>query len=180
MFPGLEEVPKNCWFSRARPSRVSRAARPSSPWIELVSEVCSPLASLSTVIRFRLLASTRQGWSFRLLNAPAVNISSVATARPSLRRYVLPDCLLLYCHLAPALASRSTETVKRSSSLRVRSGPSTVEGHDARSCSTRGRPPTSKCCPFPCSGMDAKSGAKSLWRRSISEALASQHGRYPL
>lgn len=154
MFPGRAVAPKSCWFSKACPSRIMTPALPSSPLMGLFSDTCRPFASLSMLSLFRPTASTWQGWLSSPLNMPAVNISKLATATPSLRRYIRPDCLLLYCHLAPAPASSRTETVNRSSKRRVRSGPSIADGHDARSCSMRGRPPTSKCCHRPCDGIE--------------------------
>lgn len=153
IFPGRASTPKKSWWFSASAKRASNPARPSIPASGFDSECCIPFASFSSVSFLRPAPSTWQGSVGSLLKRPDLNISRLATAKPSLRAYTLPDCLDLYDHLAPAPASRSTETTNRSMRRRVRSCESMVLGQDWRSWSIRGLPPTSKCCQRPCGGM---------------------------
>lgn len=149
MLPGLPPRPQMSELSNACPSRVIKPALPSRPMIGFASDTCRPIPNFSIVSVLRPAASTWHGSTGLLLKYPALNISKLAIANPSLRRYVFPDSFDLYDHFVPAPASKRTETRKRSMSRRVLSWLSIDEGQAASNCSTRGRPPASKCCHRP-------------------------------
>lgn len=154
ILPGRASTPKSSWLFSASESRCKSPARPSNPASGFCSECCIPFARSSTVTFFNPAPSTWHGSVGSLLNKPVLNISRLATARPSLREKTFPDSLDLYVHLFPAPASSKTDIKNRSINLLVRSVGSIVLGHDCRSWSIRGLPPTSKCCQRPCGGID--------------------------
>jgi len=153
MFPGLASAPNKFRSFNASASPIRRFARPSNPAIGFCSVTCRPAAIFSTVNSLNPAPSTWCGWTLLLLNRPSLNISKLAMASPSLLLYVRPFCLLLYDQAVPAPASRSTETRKRSRSLRHCSDGSTLLGQLESSSAIRSRPPELKCCQRPWGGI---------------------------
>lgn len=153
ILPGLALNPNRSVFLKALPSLINKPVRPANPAIGLSSVTCSPELMMSKVNLDRASASTWCGWAASLLNLPALNISRLATARPSLLLYVRPLSTLLYFHEVPAPASSSTETRKRSRILRHRSDGSTEAGQLSRRSPILSLPPTLKCCQRPCGGI---------------------------
>ena len=86
IFPGRPSFPKYSRLFKASANLDIKPARPSRPATGLLSEACSPLASCCADICLSPILSTWQGTVELLLNIPALNISRLATARPSLRR----------------------------------------------------------------------------------------------
>ena len=149
----LASTPKKSWLLSASESRINNPARPSIPASGFCSECCIPLASTSAVTFLSPAPSTWHGSVGSLLKRPDLNISKLATAKPSLREKTLPDSFDRYDHLFPEPASSRTETTNKSIKRRVRSCASMRLGQDWRSWLMRGLPPTSKCCQRPCGGM---------------------------
>lgn len=149
MFPGLESAPNREGFRKALASFTSKPVLPAKPAMGFCSVTCKPELIISTVNLDSPSASTWCGCSGLLLKVPALNISKLAIAKPSLLLYVRPFSILLYFHEVPAPASRRTDTRKRSRIRRVRSEGSTSLGQLPKSSPILSLPPTLKCCQRP-------------------------------
>ena len=92
-------------------------------WSNILESLGLVIVSESQIMIFSewSVPSTRHSCCESLENRPDLNICTLATANPSDRVKVWPDCSSVYFQVFPAPASSNTETTTRSTNLRASS-----------------------------------------------------------